>query len=201
MKQCSTCKAFKPFEAFYKNARTLDGYVYQCKKCQIAYTKNWIKNNPEKRAAAQRSYNQKNPYKVKKWGVTWRTKHLQKLRARHALYYAKHAGAIKAKQSLYRHNHPEVMAVARHRYRALKRNAQGSHTASDLKFLFVAQQGKCAMCHASFAQVKCHIDHIMPLALGGSNDKSNLQLLCATCNKRKSKKHPITFAQQMGFLL
>lgn len=31
-----------------------------------------------------------------------------------------------------------------------------------------------------------HIDHIFPLALGGSNDLVNLQLLCETCNLKKS---------------
>lgn len=46
-----------------------------------------------------------------------------------------------------------------------------------------------------------HVDHIQPLALGGSNDKTNLQLLCPTCNTKKSAKHPIDFMQSRGLLL
>ena len=46
-----------------------------------------------------------------------------------------------------------------------------------------------------------HVDHIQPLALGGSNDKANLQLLCPTCNLRKSAKHPVDFMRETGRLL
>jgi len=41
----------------------------------------------------------------------------------------------------------------------------------------------------------------MPLSRGGSNDKYNLQLLCPTCNLKKSAKDPIDFAQENGNLL
>ncbi len=33
-----------------------------------------------------------------------------------------------------------------------------------------------------------HIDHRIPLALGGADDESNMVLACQKCNLRKSKK-------------
>jgi 5-methylcytosine-specific restriction endonuclease McrA len=45
------------------------------------------------------------------------------------------------------------------------------------------------------------MDHIIPLALGGTNTDDNIQLLRAKCNKQKGAKHPIDFMQQRGFLL
>ena len=65
---------------------------------------------------------------------------------------------------------------------------------------FRLQRGKCACCRVSIAD-GYHVDHIQPLALGGSNDKTNLQLLCPTCNTKKSAKHPIDFMQSRGLLL
>jgi 5-methylcytosine-specific restriction enzyme A len=34
-----------------------------------------------------------------------------------------------------------------------------------------------------------HIDHIKPVALGGTNDLENLQVLCANCNLTKGRRH------------
>ena len=42
----------------------------------------------------------------------------------------------------------------------------------------------CAICSA--ADVPLEADHIVPLAAGGSNRKSNAQLLCKSCHKTKT---------------
>lgn len=34
------------------------------------------------------------------------------------------------------------------------------------------------------------VDHIMPVALGGSHRRENLQPMCRSCNSRKGAKHP-----------
>jgi 5-methylcytosine-specific restriction protein A len=35
-------------------------------------------------------------------------------------------------------------------------------------------------------RVGTHADHIVPLAIGGTGDRSNYQLLCASCHAAKS---------------
>jgi hypothetical protein len=48
---------------------------------------------------------------------------------------------------------------------------------------------KCAACSVDLLfelNGTVHMDHIIPLALGGCNDLLNLQILCDTCNLRKS---------------
>jgi 5-methylcytosine-specific restriction endonuclease McrA len=197
MKICSTCKASKPFEEFYINKRTLDGYCYQCKKCQIIYNKKWIEKNPEKKQI----YIEKNISRFYAWNAKWRAENPEKIKERDAKYYKKNAEKIKEKKRIYRKENPEIISVARHRYRALKRNASGSYNKEDIQFLFISQRGLCAMCREDIKKQKHHVDHIMPLARQGTNDKTNLQLLCPTCNRKKSAKHPVDFAQQMGFLL
>jgi len=78
----------------------------------------------------------------------------------------------------------------------------GVHKPEDITEILKRQKFKCAECGVSVKDKKNrHVDHIMPLALGGSNWPTNLQILCPPCNLSKSAKHPIDFAQRKGRLL
>lgn len=77
--------------------------------------------------------------------------------------------------------------------RALRRDAEGSHTAADILRIHAEQSGKCACCGKDLNGTY-HVDHIMPLAIGGSNWPDNLQALCAFCNQSKGAKHPYDFS-------
>ncbi len=70
-------------------------------------------------------------------------------------------------------------------------------TLTNLKTL---QKAKCAICKVSIAN-GYHIDHILPIKLGGKHEPHNLQLLCKNCNLTKSAKHPVDFMQEKGFLI
>lgn len=57
------------------------------------------------------------------------------------------------------------------------------------KAIHARDRGRCAHCGASIdleLEADGHIDHIIPLARGGTNDLVNLQLLCESCNLNKS---------------
>jgi 5-methylcytosine-specific restriction endonuclease McrA len=52
-------------------------------------------------------------------------------------------------------------------------------------------RGLCARCGVNITselRAPKHIDHIVALANGGTNDLSNLQLLCDACNLTKSRR-------------
>ncbi len=85
--------------------------------------------------------------------------------------------------------------------RARKKKCDGVFTEAQVAALLVKQKNKCAFCFVKIFLLTLHRDHIIPLALGGSNWISNIQLLCAKCNQRKNKKDPVKFAQENGRLL
>lgn len=63
--------------------------------------------------------------------------------------------------------------------------------------VFYRDRGRCTVCQADLtgllsAQFERHVDHIVPLARGGINDVTNLQLLCSSCNIGKAAKAPST---------
>lgn len=45
--------------------------------------------------------------------------------------------------------------------------------------------GACMRCGS---KEKLHFDHVIPVAKGGGNDLENVQILCASCNLKKSDK-------------
>jgi len=105
-------------------------------------------------------------------------------------------GAKKLRE--YRAKNPEKVKEWRGRRRhgkVMPRLPRG--TISNLKVL---QKNKCAVCKVSISG-GYHIDHIMPLKLGGKHEPLNLQLLCPHCNLTKSAKHPVDFMQEKGFLI
>jgi 5-methylcytosine-specific restriction endonuclease McrA len=67
-------------------------------------------------------------------------------------------------------------------------------------WLFQVQGGRCAICGQRLGK-STHIDHIVPLALGGSNARSNLQLTHPDCNLAKRARDPFIHAQSLGRLL
>ncbi|MCE2500620.1 MAG: HNH endonuclease [Dehalococcoidia bacterium] len=55
--------------------------------------------------------------------------------------------------------------------------------------------------HVDVIRPLSHIDHKIPVNQGGTNDRGNLQLLCAPCNLRKSDRNDVEFRHRYRSLL
>lgn len=116
-----------------------------------------------------------------------------------AKFYEKNSDRLNATKVAWYKENPEYAREAANKRRAHKRSAGGTYTKQDIDKIYALQKGKCVNCLMAFG--KYHIDHIMPLALGGDNYPTNLQLLCPKCNQSKKDKHPLDWARKNGRLI
>lgn len=130
----------------------------------------------------------------------WRAANLDRLRQATAAWRARHPDRQKAAEDAWRAANPWITRVVSANRRARKLASQGIVSPGIVSKLFALQRGRCACCGEKLG-AKYHLDHVMPLALGGAHDDSNLQLLRAVCNLRKGAKHPVEYMQQLGMLL
>lgn len=67
-----------------------------------------------------------------------------------------------------------------------KRTTRRKKISLDLRReVYASNNWACAYCGSN---QDLEIDHIVPLSRGGTEDRSNLQTLCASCNKKKGTK-------------
>jgi hypothetical protein len=160
----------------------------------------WKAENPELEKKTRMDYAEKNKGKKQKYLAEYHKLNAQKKCAASKKWRIDNPEKYKETKTKYAKEKPEVGLNARRNRRARKRNATGSLSKELAAKLFELQKGKCPCCTQPLGE-SYHLDHIVTLALGGSNTDDNIQLLRATCNLQKSAKHPIDFMQSRGFLL
>lgn len=219
LKTCSKCKTEKDRSKFSKDAANKDGLRSTCRDCWSEYNKDrrsskeakektavyaaehYLKpENKVRHAAHMAEYFKKNREAYAARGYRWRLNPENSLKVKAYNSRPEVRRANNARVSTWSKANPDSRRASFYNRLAIKKRVGGKHTAADIKRLFTLQRGKCACCHISI-KGGYHVDHINPLALGGSNDKINLQLLCPTCNLKKGAKPPERWAAENGRLL
>jgi 5-methylcytosine-specific restriction endonuclease McrA len=186
IKRCTKCGENKPDTEFGKVSVARGGGLdSRCKACARAATAAWRAANPERAKVAN---------------AAWRAAYPNMVKAKDAAYRAANYDKVKAATAAYRAANPEAVRISTQNRRARKLESGGKLSPGLSDKLFKLQRGKCACCGKPLGN-DYHLDHIMPLALGGSNTDDNIQLLRSTCNQQKHSKHPVDFMRQRGFLL
>lgn len=147
-----------------------------------AYWTEWRKANPGKAAGYVKKHDQKESRK---------TRHL-------SFSEAQKAQRVQSSRKWQKAN-PEAVRAKTSNRRAIVKSF-GRLSRGIVKKLLSLQKKKCANCLTCLS-TGYHVDHIEPLAKGGSNTDGNVQLLCPTCNMKKGAKDPIAWAQAQGRLL
>lgn len=172
----------------------------KCKPCKRANGVAWRNSDPAKVKASKAAYYAKNSEKIKAKSAAWAAANKERIRERKAAYRAENIDTIKARSSAWAAANRNIGRANKQNRRARKLANGGRLSSGLVDRLIKLQQGKCACCSRPL-EAKFHLDHIMPLALGGQNVDHNMQLLNQRCNNQKHAKHPIDFMQQKGFLI
>ena len=215
IKRCARCKVEKPRSEFPWHTKSLGILRADCTDCrhkvQAAYhCANRDKINAartakrpagsEIRNAKNREWYFANHDREKAKRDAWRAANPLKMRLAATAWRAKYPERQKAAEDAYRAANPEIDRIKAANRRA-RINASGGVLSKDIAVkLYRIQKGRCACCGESLAS-GYHLDHAVPLALGGANEDANMQLLTPKCNLRKGAKHPVVFMQERGFLL
>lgn len=202
MKCCKKCGELKPPSEFYKHISTRDRLRAECKSCSSLACAKRAAVNPEVARARAADWYAKNHDRALKSRAQWAAKNKDRVRASKSKWRAANPEKMQACRDKWATENPER---ARNQQRINNRNrksrlATGRLSAGIIAKLLLLQRGKCACCGKPLGN-KYHLDHIMPLALGGTNTDDNIQLLRQECNQQKSAKHPVDFMQQKGFLI
>lgn len=170
-KVCKHCKQWKPFHELKRRKSFSWGFRPECINCYRALD-----------ALRKREL---------------RIEHPEMVRAQARRIYAKRVlrgrENRRASNRKYRNSHAEQVRmssrVTSHNHRAKKMNIEGRLTKGDINRQYERQKGKCYYCKTALVGVY-EIEHIIPLARGGSNWPENIVITCLTCNRTKGGKLP-----------
>lgn len=175
----------------------------------------WYERNKDRASASNKRWRNANSKARTKYVAAWREANQDRYQASAAAYLVANRQHINFRSAAYRRlnkrkirartviwskANPERIRAYNHNRRARVANAIGTLSFDLSEKLFALQKGMCPCCRMPLGN-DFHMDHIEPLALGGSNTDDNIQLLRKSCNHQKSALDPIDFMQRRGFLL
>lgn len=216
MKLCTKCGETKELNLFCKNKRCCDGRRGRCKACSNAAVVAWRALNPDKYKESAAAYSGANKCKKRLRDAIYRSENVDKIQAARAAYRdlniveirmratAYHVAnfvSIKAAKSAWDKANPEKKRAHAQNRRVKKLDVCGKLSTGLASRLLEQQYKTCGCGCGQPLDGTYHMDHWMPLFLGGSNTDDNIRLLTPRCNLQKGRKHPDDYLRSRGFLL
>lgn len=164
LKRCTSCEKEKEPHDFFKDRRGSDGVESICKRCRLDTNNRNRAKNRAKYNEYQRKWQSRPEWK--KYLSEWHAKNKER-----RLALAKSDPDYLAKKN-----------VRWHRRKARLVGNGGNHTVAEWNGLKEKHGNECVACGEIKLLTK---DHIIPISQGGTNDISNIQPLCQSCNSKK----------------
>ena len=173
LKRCYVCDEWKVLEEFHRDLSRWDGLFGSCKGCHAGY----VSRHTDEIRERQRQWHQAN-----------RERRLKQLRTHNRIYYAEHREESRDRVQRWSRANPAKICAQTARRKARKLNANGADytTAELIEARKEVGGGVCYLCGNSSDA----IDHVIPLAKGGTHWPANQRPVCTHCNSRKTDKWP-----------
>jgi 5-methylcytosine-specific restriction endonuclease McrA len=156
----------------------------RCFECDAIWHKQYLAARPGKMAERARKQRANDPTSHRKASLKWAKQNPHQNKAIKGRCIARNPDLWRKRFVAYSQNR-----------KARETQNGGSFTDTDIDAMRAKQNGKCNACKK---ERKLEVDHIVPVVNGGSNDPSNLQLLCARCNKSKGRRdYDVWLAEQV----
>ena len=183
-RRCSKCKELHPLDWFCKDRSRKDGRHPWCKSCRKRSSDALYRKNHDSIRERQEKYRDENRELVRANNrASWRKYREKNLARTRKIYYANREARLEQIREYRQANPGYWKNWTRFKYRrelGLGRRRSKRY----VKRLYKKQEGLCHWCGKPVGD-DFHIDHVIPVSRGGSNDPSNKVISCPKCNWSK----------------
>tara|TARA_S200002703_G_scaffold39288_1_gene34432 strand:+ start:590 stop:1285 length:696 start_codon:yes stop_codon:yes gene_type:complete len=217
-KTCTKCGIDKPLNDYHNRKDSKDGKKGQCKECSRNASRAWIKENkerhrknaltwtkanPERKRINDHKYRQKNREQLRDTSNAWHQANKERSLASNRAWHEANRERTRVNNRAWREaNRERSRANARAWYKENKerslanvraRRARKAHAVPQRWKRSPCPDHLCYWCGTTLTPETTHIDHIMPISLGGQDTPNNTANTCAKCNLTKHNTHPLVW--------
>ncbi len=154
----------------------------------------WRAANLEKTTVRQAAYRAANLEKEKSRMAAWYAANSERVKAQVVAWQAANPDKVKAQKTAWKAANPDKVCDCRRRHRIRRWGRTENFTEFEFQELKHQLGDICLRCKRHESELgrlslKLVPDHVVPLAMGGSNDIENIQPLCSngkgSCNQKK----------------
>jgi 5-methylcytosine-specific restriction endonuclease McrA len=199
-KLCRGCGVEKSLAEFYKHPQMADGHLNKCKVCVRARAQKYRREHLEQyaqlekaranlphRIEARRKYQEEHKEEISEYKKRWAAENEECVSASKRSYCEREREEVLARSKKWAEDNPEKVRQAKtnnlRKRRAARHASRGNFTVEEIKLLCESYGNKCLACGDTEAVLEA--DHVVPLTKGGSDEISNIQPLCGSCNRKK----------------
>lgn len=188
---CKVCKKLYAREERVRNKETHQVRAkayYQANAEQVkAKRREYYEQNRESVLRSQETYRAQNKEKVSQGKMRAKKAKPEKYKAMEVRYREKNRFAINQRLREWNARNKDKVRVWTRNAQAKRKAVPGSYSLSEIKQMYADQGGLCAYCEGELNGTY-HVDHMLPISRGGTNDWTNLAITCVNCNQRKWTK-------------